>query len=185
MLRYISYFLPFKSHYIWSLTGKTWLFTEKDWLIWAKYYHVGSRSALRKLFLRDYGAHLCVSRRACHLWSTQLCEPLRVWSPDTIPRLCRIWPKNIKMIFRDLEFVSFVKRLAGDWNLKIGPRGFQNTISANLFTKGSIKINSIYRRNIKQCFKRLKMTSLIRAFIEFHVHNSRLYLTVKEIRISF
>lgn len=185
MLRYIIYFLPFKSHHRWSLMGKTWLFTKNDWLKWGKYYHVGSRSDLRKLFLRDYKVHLCVSKKPCHLWSVQLCEPLRVWSPPTILRLCHIWPQNIRMIFRDSEFVDFVNKLAEDCDLKLSRCSqrtkYYNAISAKLSTKSPIKINSIYRRNIVKCFKRMSRSILIRAFIEFHVYQSQLYLTVKEI----
>ena len=123
VIRIIVSYCDLKTRYRWSLTNSHWPIRSKDWCRFARHYSVTSHD-IKRLILRDYGGQWNITREHCHLWSKHLHEPLRMWSPWTLIRACKVSYNCITLIFREFGFLEYIERLSYKFDLIEQPPQF-------------------------------------------------------------
>ncbi len=193
VIRIIVSYCDLKTRYRWSLTNSYWPILSKDWCRFARHYGVTSH-AVKPLILRDYGGQWDITREPCHLWSRHLHEPLRMWSPWTLIRACKISYNCITLIFREFGFLEYIERLSYKFDLISNiQRGRKRHIKSLIFFKKRPRIHSkimqnrkIYRKTSSavEFMTRNKTNGFLRAFLEFHIHQNRLRLFVRRLQFE-
>lgn len=189
-MRIIVRFCDLKTRYSCSLANSCFKLNDRALQSHAKYYGVCSVSALKRLIQRDYDEQWRITREPCHLWSTHLHEPLCVWSPWTLVRLCTMSPKYILLVFREYRFINFIEGVSERLNVISNIKGgMKRQVEARIFpTKQkrlSIEVtNKRHRRRRIHDVMKQSSRGLLRAFVAFHVHNNCLWLHVKRLQFS-
>lgn len=194
VLVHISHFCQLRDRYHWSICHRRFEITEDDWVPIVKSYLLTSVTDLRKICLRQYCSSLTISQRSGCLWSEQMNEPLTVWSPWTLHKLCTISHPKAFFRFREHRFVSFVQKMVQTFGLKSSVVRRLNHVECVYATVWSIKqlqipIHVRYRQ------KRMKRRCLVpilqslswkklRCLLEFRVVAQKLRLRVKHLEFS-
>ena len=106
------------TRYYWSICHRYFQITPSEWTLIVQGYVLNSVAELRKVCLRQYCKLITISQRPGHLWSKQLNEPLSVWSPWTLNKLCTVSCNRAFFRFREHRFVTFVQDIVHSFGLK-------------------------------------------------------------------
>jgi hypothetical protein len=175
-----------KERFLWSLVCKDFAFSHKDWLHFGRLYKTRekTRESVRELCQRHFDAQFLFKQCARHLWSFHLSEPLCLWSPWTLGKLCKRYSKVCSMTFRNFAFVDFVRNLTTRFKLKTRHLKEQN-LHIKIFKK---KIPMVYIYKHKR-IKKLHISSafksfdLARVFVSFRLYDNQ--LTLRPQRLEF
>jgi len=185
-IRVIVSYAGLKERYAWSVVHKDFAFVPGDWRHFGQLYkpREKTRECLKELCQRHFDAQFLFKLCDRHLWSFHLSEPLCLWSPWTLGKLCKRYSKVCSMTFRNFAFVDFVRNLTTQFKLKTKHLTEQN-LHIKIFKK---KIPMVYIYKQKR-IKKLHISSafksfdLARVFVSFHLHDNQ--LTLRPRRLEF
>ena len=108
-IRIIVSYAGLKERYTWSLVDKYFAFTQEDWQYFGQLYKTRekTRECIKELCQRHFDAQFLFKQCDRHMWSFHLNEPLCLWSPWTLGKLCKRYNKACSMTFRNYAFVDF------------------------------------------------------------------------------
>lgn len=192
VLACISQYSHLRDRYAWSVCHRHFRITTGEWQCIIRRLRVSSVAELRRVCLRQCCSWI-TPRRDC-LWSEQLQEPLRIWSPWTVAKLCSLSSSNAYFRFREHRFVRYVQdilqkfsltssavlRFKGDvcvyatvWSVK--------TAKIPMLVRGRSKIRR--RRCFVPTFQGARWDKL-RCLLEFRIRDHQLKLTVQHLEFS-
>jgi hypothetical protein len=185
-IRLIISYARLKERYIWSLVCKKFAFAMGDWRHFSQLYKTRekTRESIKELCQRHFDAQFLFKQCERHMWSFHLSEPLCLWSPWTLGKLCKRYSKVCSMTFRNFSFIDFVRNLTTQFGLKTKHLREQH-IHITIFKK---KIPMVYIYKQKR-IKKLHISSafksfdLARVFVSFHLHDNQ--LTLRPRRLEF
>ena len=191
VLHVIKAFADLDDRYRWSQTSRAFKFI--DWKPYLQVYKVGSLKELTRLIQRDYDVSWFVQQRTNCLWSTQLNEPLTVWTPWTPASLCQHQEHCTRMYFRECRFVHTIRHWASKF-CAIGTCRYlwtyegHDCVVATLWTKNRTCIPTVYktrngtiRKRKRYWFSTFRMPARfsIRALISLRLKDGTLRLFVQ------
>lgn len=194
VLAHISRFCKLRDRYYWSICHRYFQITPSEWTLIVQSYVLNSVAELRKVCLRQYCKLITISQRPGYLWSKQLNEPLTVWSPWTLNKLCTVSCNRAFFRFREHRFVTFVQDIVHSFGLKSSAIRRVNHIKCVYATIWSVnqaqipifvchKENKTQRRCFVPTFQALCWKRL-RCLLEFRVVAQQLRLHVKCLEFS-
>jgi len=195
VLGHISHFCKLRDRYYWSVCHRHFQITPDEWARFVQQYVLNSVDDLRKICLRQYCSNIQISRRPQCLWSEQLDEPLTVWSPWTLRKLCTISGSGRAFFrFREHRFVSFVQDVIDSFRLKsstIRRLNHTNCVYAMIRSVSNANVpvfvqyrqKTMQRRCLLPIFQALRWKSL-RCLLEFRVVDQQLWLRTKRLEFS-
>lgn len=194
VLAHISQFCQLRDRYRWSVSHRRFQITGEEWTRYARGYALTSIVNLRRVILRQYGGSLIISQRPGCVWSEHLNEPLTVWSPWTLPKLCTLAPPKAYFRFRECRFVQFVQNIVHTLGLKSSVVRRLNHVECVYATVWSINTAKIpiriwsdskwrNRRCLASTLGSLRWKRL-RCLLEFRVMSQQLRLRVKGLEFS-
>ena len=178
-IRIIVSYAGLKERYTWSLVDKYFAFTQEDWQYFGQLYKTRekTRECIKELCQRHFDAQFLFKQCDRHMWSFHLNEPLCLWSPWTLGKLCKRYNKACSMTFRNYAFVDFVRNLTTQFGLKTKHLREQH-LHITIFKK---KLPMVYIYKQKRITKlhissAFKSFDLARVFVSFHLYDNQLFL---------
>lgn len=169
------------TRYHWMQTCKH--FSSVDWKHFGSTYRLWpcTKTKLMQIVTRQYNADWVLSSRLQHVWSENMSQPLKVWSPWS-----RVWyPRvnSVAIFLKHSQFVHFVRDIGRALSLRtpcIQVRNHQKGVIVHLWHSSRLKARVSHsmsnttksRMKWASIFKK-KTTQMVRVLLSFQILQDR------------